>query len=122
MPFENIVEKVTEQLYADERLRSNLTDDEATVVLDWAAQWIKGQVAAASDEPDAKRVVERALTLVLPVIKAINAYAARGGEWRVSDALVALEPASKQDQAFPQTQVVELLTALASAREHTPSG
>lgn len=116
MPFEHIAEKVTEQLYADERLRSNLTDDEATQVLNWAAEWIKGQIDAASDEPDAKRIAELALSRMRPVIKGINAFAARGGVWRVSDALVALEPALKPDQPLAQAQVIELLTSLAKAK------
>lgn len=115
MPFENIIEKASEQLYADAQLRSNLTDGDATTVLDWAASWLQAQIETASDEADAQQIVEKAFAHLRPMLKGINKFAARGGEWNVSAALAALEPSLREDQPVPQTQVVALLTSLAKA-------
>ena len=115
MPFEKIIQRVAEPLYEDEQLRSNLTDDEAKIVLDWAARWIQEQVGPAKDETSAKQIAQRALARVRPVISAINALAAQSGEWRLADAVAALEPSLKIGQPVPRTQVFEWLTVLASA-------
>ena len=115
MPFEKTIQRTTEPLYEDEQLRSNLADDEARVVLDWAARWIEEQVGLAKDETSARQVAQRALARVRPVINAINALAAQPGEFRLSNAVAAIEPALKFEQKVPRTQVFELLTILASA-------
>ena len=115
MPFERIIQRATEPLYGDEQLRSNLADEEARVVLDWAVHSIEEQVISAKDESSAKRVAQRALARVRPVIGAINALAAQPGEFRLSNAVAAVEPALKFEQKVPRTQVFELLTILASA-------
>jgi hypothetical protein len=115
MPFDKIVRRVTEPLYEDEKLRSNLTDDEARVVLGWAAQWIEMQVISAKGEPSAEQTAQRALARVQPVISAINALAAQPGELRLADAVVALEPFLEGNQKLSRSQVFELLTNFASA-------
>ncbi len=54
-----IAEKVSEGLYEDERLRSNLTDSEAEIVYKWASDWITAQVDAAADESAANETASR---------------------------------------------------------------
>ena len=115
MRFDKILQSISEQLYGDEKLRSNLTDDEASKVLDWSAHWIEEQVGSAKDEPSAKQIAQRTLAQVRPVISAINALAAQPGELRLSDAVAALEPALKTGQKISRAQVFELLTVLVSA-------
>ena len=115
MLFEKIIQRVTEPLYEDEQLRSNLTDDEAKVVLDWATQWIQEQVGPAKDEASAKQIAQRALVRVRPVISAINALAAQPGELRLSDAVAVLEPVLAGNQKLSRPQVFGLLTILAGA-------
>jgi len=115
MPFEKIIQRATEPLYGDEQLRSNLADEEARVVLDWAARWIEEQVGLAKDESSAKRVAQRALARVRPVIGAINVLAAQPGELRLSDGVAALEPLLAGNQKLSRPQVFGLLTILAGA-------
>ena len=115
MPFEKIIQRVTEPLYGDEQLRSNLADDEAKVVLDWAVHWIEEQMVPAKDESSAKQLAQRALERVRPVISALNAFAAQPGELRLSDAIVVLEPILAGNQKLSRPQVFGLLTILAGA-------
>ena len=115
MLFEKIIERVTEPLYEDEQLRSNLTDDEARVVLDWAVHWIEEQMGPAKDESSAKQSAQRALVRVRPVISAINAFAVQPGELRLSDAVAVLEPVLAGNQKLSRPQVFGLLTILAGA-------
>jgi hypothetical protein len=107
MPFEKTIQRTTEPLYEDEQLRSNLADDEARVVLDWAARWIEEQVGLAKDETSARQVAQRALARVRPVINAINALAAQPGEFRLSNAVAAIEPALKFEQKVPSVRVAD---------------
>ena len=115
MPFEKIIQRVAEPLYEDERLRSNLADDEAKVVLDWAVHWIEEQMVPAKDESSAKQLAQRALERVRPVISAIDAFAAHPGELRLSDAVAALESLLVGNQKLSRPQVFGLLTILAGA-------
>ncbi len=117
MHFDNIAEKAVEQLYEDESLRSNLTDDQAAKVAEWTAKWARGRLDAAADEPDARQIMKLALAQVRPVIKGVNAFAARGGKWNVSEVLAALEPVLKSNKELPPTQVAELIAALASEQD-----
>jgi hypothetical protein len=119
MPFKKIMRRAAESLYEDERLRSNLTDREATVVLGWAARWIEEQVGLAKDEMSASQVAQRTLARVRPVIVAINTLAARS-EVRLSEAVAALEPVLNIGQPVPRAQVFELLTVLATTMWHVP--
>jgi hypothetical protein len=115
MPFEKIIQRVAESLYEDEQLRSNLADDEARVVLDWAAHSIEEQVISAKDESSAKQLAQRALARVRPVISAINVFAAQPGELRLSDAVAALEPLLAGNQKLSRPQVFGLVTILVGA-------
>jgi hypothetical protein len=113
MKFDKILQRISEQLYGDEKLRSNLTDAEATLVFDWAMHWIEEQAGSTKDEASAKQIAQRALAQTRPVISAINALAARSGEIPLTDAVAALESALKIK--VPRPHVFKLLTLLASA-------
>jgi hypothetical protein len=115
MPFGKIIQRVAEPLYEDEQLRSNLADDEAKVVLDWAVHWIEEQMGPAKDESNAKQLAQRALACVRPVISAINVFAAQPGELRLSSAAAVLEPLLTGNQKLSRPQVFRLLTILAAA-------
>jgi hypothetical protein len=115
MRFDKITQSISEQLYGDEKLRSNLADDEAKVVLDWAVHWIEEQMGSAKDESSAKQLAQRALARVRPVISAINAFAAHPGELRLSDVVATLEPLLVGNQKLSRPQVFGLLTILAGA-------
>ena len=113
--FDGIIQNAVEKLYEDERLRSNLTDDEARVVLDWATGWIADQVRAARDENAASQVAQGELTRVRQAAAALNALAEKPGTLRLADAIAALEPIVQTRQAMPRERVLKLATELASA-------
>ncbi len=70
--YESIVESAAEKLIEDERLRSNLTDDEANAVVDWAIAWLDGRASAAPDAESAGQVVQAELGRVRPAMQKIN--------------------------------------------------
>jgi hypothetical protein len=87
-----ILQSVAEQLMEDERLRSNLDDDQAKIVLDWAIAWMGAQVNAAADAPAAAQIAGAELGRVRDVLKAINA-AAKAGHAAVPQIFAALREA-----------------------------
>ncbi len=110
-----IAESATESLYEDERLRSNLTDSEADVVLKWAADWLTAQVSAASDDTAAQPIAQRETARVRTLLAAINALGKQGPELNLATALAAVAPSLADDTAFTREEILTLLTALASA-------
>ncbi|MBI5302830.1 MAG: hypothetical protein HY868_11895 [Chloroflexi bacterium] len=111
--FEKILQSATESLYGDECLRSNLTDDEANSVLDWATQWIAEQVSGAKDEATAKRIAQNELARVCTIVTAINGIAKKPGVPSLGDAVRALE--LKTQPPLTRIQTFRLLTVLSSA-------
>jgi len=113
--FENVIQRAAEKLYEDERLRSNLTDSEAKVVLDWATGWINERVSAARDEASAKQIAQGELGRVRQTVSAMNALAAKPGTLRLADAIATLDAALSAKQAYTREEVFALITALTSA-------
>ncbi len=113
--FERVMEKVTETLYGDEQLRSNLTDDEAKIVLDWARQWIGAQVSAARDEASAKQIAQSELTRVRKTVRAINTFAKPPGVLRLADGVAGIESSLVGSVPLSREQVLALLVTLAGA-------
>jgi hypothetical protein len=113
--FDKIIQNAAEKLYEDERLRSNLTDSEAKIVLDWAAGWITAQVSAARDEASASQVAQNELARVRQTTTALNALAAKDATPRLADALAAIDAGSAQASAtLTREQVLTLATAFAN--------
>ena len=114
--FDKIVQSTAERLYGDERLRSNLTDGEAKIVLDWATSWVTEQVRAARDEAAAKQVAQTELARVRQTATALNALAVKNATPRLADAIAALDAGSAQASAtLTREQVLSLATTFASA-------
>ena len=113
--FDGIIQNAVEKLYEDERLRSNLIDSEAKVVLDWASGWVADRVRAARDETAAKQIVQGELARVRQAATALNALAKKPGALRLADAVAALEPSMQAQGAMSREQVLKLATELASA-------
>ncbi|MDE3088411.1 MAG: hypothetical protein KGJ80_03350 [Chloroflexota bacterium] len=114
-PFDKIVQNAVEKLYEDERLRSNLTDSEAKIVLDWATTWITDQVNAARDEASASQVAQNEFARVRQTAAALNALAAGNATPRLADVIAALEQSIQPQQTLTREQVLSLATTLASA-------
>ena len=109
-----IAERASENLYEDESLRSNLTDEQAEIVLRWASDWIAERAAAAKDEAAAAQTVARELTRVRAVIKGLNNLAA-GPVPPLPGAVDALGPALTGSTPFSLEEILMLATTLASA-------
>lgn len=76
--FESIVQSAAEQLLEDGGLRSNLTDDEANSVIEWAIEWLTGQVNQAHDEASARQVAKAEIKRLRPALQGINRQLAPG--------------------------------------------
>ncbi len=107
-----IAESATESLYEDERLRSNLTDREADVVLKWAADWLTAQVSAASDVTAAQQIAQRETVRLRALLAAFNALGKQGPELNLATAVAAIEPRLVDAIPFTREEIFTLLTAL----------
>lgn len=113
--FDTIIQNASESLLEDERLRSNLTDSEAKVVLDWALEWISAQVNAARDEASAKQIAQSELVRVRQIMSTINALAKQPGPLHLADAVAALDALLQANRVLTREEIFSLLTALTSA-------
>jgi len=114
--FDKIIQNAMERLYEDERLRSNLTDSEAKIILDWATGWMTEQASRARNEAAAKQIAQNELARVRQTANALNALAAKDATPRLADVLAAIDAGSAQASAtLTREQVLSLATTLASA-------
>jgi hypothetical protein len=112
--FDKIVQNASESLLEDECLRSNLTDSEAKVVMDWAMGWIAEQVKAARDEASARQIAQAEVARVRQTAVALNALAAKNATPRLADALAAMDSGgAKASATLTREQVLTLATAFA---------
>lgn len=111
--YAKVLESTLEALYDDERLRSNLADDEAEVVLDWASAWLTEQVSAAKNETAAKKIAQGELARVKPIVSTINDLAKKPGTPTLGDAVNAL--ALKPQPPLTRAQTWRVLGLVASA-------
>ena len=120
--YEQAVRSATESLYEDERLRSNLKDTEAKIVLDWAASWVAGQVNAARDEASAKQIAHNELARVRQIASSLNALAAKDATPRLDEVMAAISSSAPVSSALTREQVLSLATLFTTAvwriREH----
>lgn len=114
--FDPIIQRTTEKLYEDERLRSHLTDDEAKVVLGWAEQWITAQVSTVKDTTQATQIAQNEYARVRQSVGTMNTLAAKPGALNLGDAVKALQlrmqPQTQAQGAQPRETVFKILTEL----------
>jgi hypothetical protein len=113
--YEQAVRSAAESLYGDERLRSNLTDGAAKVILDWAVAWVAGQVNGARDELGAKQIAQNELTRVRQVASALNALAAKNTTPRLDEAIAVIRASASTSASFTSEQVLSLATTFTAA-------
>lgn len=70
--YNDVMESAAEKLSGDERLRSNLTDDEFNPILDWAIAWLDEKMAKASDGTAARQIAQNELKRIELAMTAIN--------------------------------------------------
>ena len=76
--FESVVQGAAERLLEDEVLRSNLTDDEANVLINWAIEWLEGRVAQSRDQAAARQAAQIEIGRLRPALREINRRLAAG--------------------------------------------
>jgi hypothetical protein len=108
--IQSVIERTIEKLYEDERLRSNLSDDEAKIVLSWAESWLTTQISAAESENRARQIAQNEWARVRQAVSIINSLAEQPGTLRLSQALAAFEPQMQGAATWPRTTVLQLLT------------
>ncbi len=113
--FDKVIRPIAEKMYEDESLRSNLTDSETKIVLDWALAWITERVNTARDEAAAKQIAQSEMTRVRPVVSAINASAKKPGTLKLADVVAALDAPLSGGKALTREEVFALVTGLTSA-------
>ncbi len=114
-PAYRAVESASEALYEDERLRSNLTDREANIILEWATAWLEEKAAAAKDEASAQRIVQAERPRLRAALLALNDLAQDAEEGSLAAAVVALEPILTGGNPFNRDELLSLMTMLLSA-------
>ena len=72
MVFEDVMESAAEKLSGDERLRSNLTDDEFNPLLDWALAWLEKKMAKAKDKAAAQKIATEEMKRIETMMKMIT--------------------------------------------------
>jgi hypothetical protein len=108
---EHVAQPAAENLYEDERLRSNLSDTEASIVLNWAVQWIQGRLKEIANDKTAAVVLQNETKRVRQAIASFNELAKKPGNIKLADAVNVLEP-PLQAQSLDRDQVFRLLTEM----------
>ncbi len=108
-------ETAAEALYEDERLRSNLADGEANIVLKWATDWITEHVNAASDDATAQKIAQSEVARVRAALSTFNALGKQTADLRLAPAVSTLEPVLRGNRPLTREEIFSLLTALTTA-------
>ena len=78
MIFDDVLASAAEKLSSDERLRSNLTDDEFAPMLDWAIKWLGTKAAEAKDKTAAQKITQTELRRIETMMKQVNDHLLAG--------------------------------------------
>jgi hypothetical protein len=70
--YDSLLESAAEKLAGNERLRSNMTDDEFNPCLDWALARLTRAIAKAKDKEAAQKILEKDLKSVETILKTLN--------------------------------------------------
>lgn len=99
--FESQIESSLEQLQMDERLRSNLIDAEANLLLEWATLRLTHSAEAITDEAIGVETVRTETRRVKSALRNINALFNDDQNPTPTEALAALGLAPQPDQSPP---------------------
>jgi len=111
--YEKVVQSAAEKLMEDEQLRSNLTDDEANILVNWAIEWLEGRVTKARDEAAARQMALAEAARLRVVMQKINGLLAEDKTPTVALALktLGLGPATATSTSLDRKALVRSLTA-----------
>ncbi|MBI3914419.1 MAG: hypothetical protein HY327_09605 [Chloroflexi bacterium] len=113
--YDNVLQNVVEQLLEDERLRSNLQDEEAQTTTEWAIHYLGAQINAARDESDAQQIGSRELARVRDVMRAIN-QRAQASPAALPKIFAAMREMLAQRQSHSPAQIEQMLSAPPAAK------
>ncbi len=91
MSYEDVLESAAEKLSGDERLRSNLTDDEFAPMLDWAIKWLGVKTVKAKDKAAAQKIAAKELKRIESAMKGTNDLLKEGNTPTLESAAKALK-------------------------------
>ena len=116
--YNKAVQSVAEKLMEDERLRTNLADDEAKLLIDWALAWVEGRVFKAPNEATARQLAQAELARLRPAMSKINDILGGGKMPALTNAVRALGLPSTKTATNPldrQGLIRALTTQLAKS-------
>ncbi len=109
---EEILRQAVESLMEDERLRSNLTDQEAEVVLNWASSWLEKRILSASEEK-VEEVASKEKKRVRNLLISLNNLLLYSHSPTLSMAVGLVEKHLNEGVPFSTKEILELITELA---------
>ncbi len=109
---EEALRKAVESIAEDERLRSNLTDHEAEVLLKWAERWLEKKIMAAPEE-NAEEVAAREKDRVKNVMSALNNMLLYTRSPTLALAMGLVEKHLTEGRPFSTREILEFITNLA---------
>ena len=111
------IESAAESLYGDERLRSNLTDKEAKVILDWAVRQMEARAKAMSADANAPKMISPAeFDRVREVVMAINAAARKPDHRPLAQLVAEIVPTLTDSKVLTREEVNSLVKVLAQEK------
>lgn len=113
--FDRVIGSMAERLYGDERLRSNLDDTEAQVILDWALARLTQIANASRDEGSARIAVQADLPRVRAVVMGLNDVARKRGALYSRQVTISLQPLVEPNRFITRPDLERLLATLAQA-------
>jgi hypothetical protein len=112
--YERVVQSAAEKLLEDERLRGNLTDDEANLLVNWAVERLESRVDRAQDETTARATAQAEVARLRPAMSKINALLAAGKTPTAADVTQALGLRASRATAQGQLDRKSLIQTLTS--------
>ena len=112
--YERVVQSAAEKLLEDERLRGNLTDDEANLLVNWAVERLESRVDRAQDETTARATAQAEVARLRPAMSKINALLAADKTPTTADVAQALGLRASRATALGRLDRKSLIQTLTS--------
>jgi hypothetical protein len=112
--YERVVQSAAEKLLEDERLRGNLTDDEANLLVNWAVERLESRVDRAQDETTARATAQAEVARLRPAMSKINALLAADKMPTTADVAQALGLRASRATALGRLDRKSLIQTLTS--------
>jgi len=109
---EEILRLAVESLMEDERLRSNLTDYEAEVVMNWANNWLERKILSAPEEK-VEEVARKEKERVRNLLISLNNMLLYSRSPTLSMAVGLVEKHLNEGVPLSTKEILELVTELA---------